>query len=331
MDQPPRPERIQAIQQGSQDWFALLAGMQLDLFTPLADRALSAPELAGELGADAGKLSLLLYALVVAGLLTVQDGRFALGEEAAQFLVRGRPVYLGSAHTLWAEFGQAGLRTAESVRTGVAQAKHDYPAMTEAELLATLGGLHAGALGRGRALAGRYDFGACRALLDAGGGSGGLSIALAEACPELRATVAELPNVVPVARRFVAEAGLADRIDAVAVDLLREPVPGAYDAAVLSFVTQVLGADDARAVLRTVARSLRPGGAVYLIAQMLDDSRLTPAAAARLNVIFLNFYDGGQAYTEGEYRAWLADAGFVDISREPDLAGSGLIRARLPV
>src|SRR4051794_33128882 len=171
--------------------------MQLDLFTPLDDGAMRADELAAALDVDAGKLSLLLYALVVAGLLTVEDGRFANTAEAARSLVRGKREYMGSIHTIWAEIGAACLQTAESVRTGVPQARHNYGAMSEDELLSTLGGLHAGGLERGRALAARYDLSQCRTLLDAAGGSGGVSIGLVEACPALHATIAELPNVVP--------------------------------------------------------------------------------------------------------------------------------------
>ena len=180
----------------------------------------------------------------------------------------------------------------------------------------------------GRTLAARYDFGGCRALLDAGGGSGGGSIGLVEAWPQLRATVAELPIVIPVAARFIGEAGLRGRIDAVAVDLVREPPPGRYDVAVLACLLQVLSAADARRVLRHVAAALRPGAPVYLINQVLDESRLTPIEAARTNLIFLNFYDGGQSYTEGEYRAWLSEAGFDAITREEGLGGIDLIRAR---
>jgi len=32
---------------------------------------------------------------------------------------------------------------------------------------------------------------------------------------------------------------------------------------------------------------------------------------------FLSIYDHGQAYTEQEYRDWLAEAGFVDFERVP--------------
>lgn len=46
MAQVPRPTRIQEIQEASREWFALLAGAQLDLFTPLADGPMRAGELA---------------------------------------------------------------------------------------------------------------------------------------------------------------------------------------------------------------------------------------------------------------------------------------------
>jgi SAM-dependent methyltransferase len=323
-----QPQRIFEMNQAAQEWFALLAGMRLDLFTPLDARPMRADELATALGADAEKLGLLLHALVVAGLLTVEDGRFANTPEAAQFLVRGKPGYMGSAHTLWEEFGYAGLKTAESVRTGVPQARHQYDEMTEEELYVTLGGLHAAGLAKGRALAARGEFAAYRAVLDAAGGSGGVSIALAEAFPALRLTIAELPGVVPVSRRFVAEAGKGAQIRAVPCDLVRDGVAGQYDAAIASLLLQVLSADEARAVLRHIARALRPGGTVYLLNSVLDDTRVTPAPAARMNTLFLSFYDHGQAYTEGEYRAWLAEAGFVDIAREDEVARSTLIRAR---
>ncbi|MDQ6834409.1 MAG: class I SAM-dependent methyltransferase [Chloroflexota bacterium] len=327
MAQVARPARIVGMDERNRSAFALLAAMQLDLFTPLADGPMRAEKLAGLLDVDAEKLSLLLYVLVVDGLLTVKDGQFANTEETDQFLVRGKPAYMGSVHTLWSELASAYLKTAESVRTGIPQARHNYGEMGEADLLVTLGGLHPGALSKGRALAARYDFSSCRSMLDVAGGTGGLSIGLVEACPTLHATIAELPGVIPLARRFVAEAGMQDRIDAVAVDLLHDAISGQFDVAVVNILIQVLSAEDAQTALRTIGRAVRSGGRIFVIGNVLDDSRLAPATAVRANIAFLNFYDGGQSYTEGEHRAWLTDAGFVDITREEEVNGIGLIRA----
>jgi hypothetical protein len=320
--------RINELQDASTAWCAVLAGMQLDLFTPLDSAPLRASELAAVLDVDAGKLGLLLYALVVVGLLIVEDGRFANTPESAQFLVRGKASYMGGRHGLWTEFAEAALKTAASVRTGCAQAKHNYAAMSEAELLITLGGLHDGAVDTGRELAERFDFGAYRTVLDVGGGSGGVSIGLMQTCPAVQVTIAELPSVVPIAQRYVAEAGLLEGIAIVASDVLHDRVPGPFDAAVVCNLLQVLSADEAQTALHHVGQSLRPGGTVYILAILLDDSRISPAADALFNVVFLNFYDAGQSYTESEYRAWLGAAGFVDITRQTLSDGHGLLVAR---
>ena len=66
--------------------FAMLAGMQLDLFTPLKDGPMSAGALASQMDVRPEKLSPLLYALVTARLLTVDDGIFSNTPEADKFL-----------------------------------------------------------------------------------------------------------------------------------------------------------------------------------------------------------------------------------------------------
>ncbi len=75
-----------------------------------------------------------------------------------------------------------------------------------------------------------------------------------------------------------------------------------------------------------------PGGVVHLVTQVLDDSRLSPEDAVGFNLVFLNIYDHGQAYTEQEYRDWLAEAGFVDFERVPLPSNpkSSIITARKP-
>jgi DNA-binding IclR family transcriptional regulator len=79
---------------------ALLAGMQLGVFTALGERDLSAEQVAAQIGCDAGRLSRLLYALAHVGLLEVTGGRFRNGIEAAEVLVAGKPGFIGGAHEL---------------------------------------------------------------------------------------------------------------------------------------------------------------------------------------------------------------------------------------
>ena len=50
--------------------------------------------------------------------------------------------------------------------------------------------------------------------------------------------------------------------------------------------------------------------------------------ASSLN--FLNIYDGGQSFTEGEYRQWLDEAGFEDTERVVLPNGNSIITAKKP-
>jgi 2-hydroxy-4-(methylsulfanyl)butanoate S-methyltransferase len=93
-----QPTTMQQLASAVYPSFAMLAGMQLDVFTPLNDGPLTAAQLADVLGVNAEKLSRLLYALVTAELLTVDGDRFANTHEAQQFLINGKPTYLGGRH-----------------------------------------------------------------------------------------------------------------------------------------------------------------------------------------------------------------------------------------
>lgn len=305
--------------------FAMLAGMQLDVFTPLADGPMTAEELAARLDLRADKLEPLLYALVTAEMLTVERGRFANTDESAHFLVKGNPSYIGGQRDAFADLWSATLNTAESIRQGKPQAKHDFAAMSRDELAAFIRSLDAGAGAAARRLMRSHDFSRFAHVLDAGGGSGGLAVALCRQLTELRATVADLPSVAAITRECIAEAGMTQRIAVQDADLVTTPPHGPFDAAVLRSFIQVLSRDDAAAVIRNVGAAVASGGQIFIVGRMLDDSRVSPLDAVAANVMFLNIYDDGQAYTEGEHRRWLESAGFQDIAREPLSGGYSII------
>lgn len=308
--------------------FALLAGMKLDLFTPLKDGPLSAEELAGAIGVRTEKLTPLLYALVVSGLLTVEEDHFANTPEANYYLVRGRPAYIGERHKLWSWIWNAELQTAESIQSGVPQAKYDYTAMSKAELETFFRGTIAGAARSGRILVEQFDFSTYYSLLDAAGGSGGLAIAVTETYPHLSAWVVDLPSVTPFTRQFVDEAGASDRVKVISGDIVREPITGSYDVAILRAVIQVFSAEDARQVIKNVGAAVKPGGSIYILGDILDDTRLSPPNSVASNLVFINVYDEGQAYTEQEHKEWLVEAGFTEFGRAPLADGNEVIFGR---
>jgi hypothetical protein len=73
---------------------------------------------------------------------------------------------------------------------------------------------------------------------------------------------------------------------------------------------------------------LSPGGYIYILGAVLDDSRLSPPGTVSFNLVFLNVYDAGEAYTEQEYRRWLEEAGFGHIERVILPDGNSIIAAQ---
>jgi len=312
-DEPDQPTTINAIVDQVPKAYALLAGLKLDLFTALRDGPLTAGELARAVGGEPRRLGSLLSYLVAAGLLTASGDLFANAPEADRYLVRGRPGGLARFEWMWSELWSANATTAESIRAGRALANHDYAAMAPDELATVYRSFDGGARDAGAWLAETFDFSTCQTFLDAGGGSGGLSVALAERYPHLQATVADLPSVVPIAERFIREAGGTERVRTLGVDLLAQPLSGSYDAAALVHCVQVFGPEDAGRVVRHVGTALRPGGVLYLLGFALEDTRLGPEPGLWFNFMSIGFYDHGRANTLAEYRAWLEQAGFGEV------------------
>ena len=327
---PPRPETIDRLGNAVYPSFAMLAGMQLGLFTPLGKGPMTAEQIAKALDVRANTLIPLLYALVTAELLTVDGDHFANSPEADHFLVRGKPAYIGARHENLSIRWTTTLKTAESIATGFPQAKIDYAGMSASELESHYRGFYLATIAAVRALLERYDFSAYRTLLDVGGGTGGLSIAATEACPQLKATVLDLPTVTPFTQRFVEEAGAAGRVQVMAADVVSGPLTGSFDAAVLANLIQVLPRGQARSALRNVGQVVKPGGDIFILGFVLDESSLSPPEAIGFNLLALNIFDEGQAYTEQEHRDWLSEAGFEGFERLVLPDGRSILKARKP-
>jgi SAM-dependent methyltransferase len=327
-NQVPRPDTINKLRFAADGAFAMLAGMQLDVFTPLKAGPMTAEQLAAAIGVGPARLRLLLYVLVVAGLLTESDGRFANTDEANQFLVKGEPSYMGNRHAAIAMRWRENFKTADSIRSGFPKAKLDFSNAPPEQLETFLRNINASTVPSARALIQKADFSSVKTLLDVGCGGAGMAITIAKACPHINATAIDLAQVVPIAQKIVSEEGAAERVKVIAADVVNGGLLGTYDAAVLRAFLQVLSPEDARRALQNIGAVLDPGGRIFIIGQILDDWRRSPLDAVGFNLTFINFFDEGESYTESEHRDWLTGAGFVDIERSLLPDGGSLMTAR---
>jgi len=281
------------------------------------------------LGVGSAKLRPLLYALVIAGLVNAEGDSFSNTDAANQYLVKGSSSCVVEIHELLSTMWHAALKTADSIRTGLPQAKINYSDMSQDELRQFFRGEHPYAIEYARDLLETYDFSSYSTLLDVGGGSGGLAIAVTEACPHIEATVVDLQTVTQVTQQYIDEAGAGNRVKVVTADMVRDSLPGPYDAAVMNAFIHVLSPDDACRAIKNVSQVMNPGGDIYIRGYgIIDNSRISPSKLVGFNLVYINVYDEGQAYTEQEYRNWLEEAGFDSFRRNILADGSSIITAR---
>ena len=310
---------------------ALAAAVRLGLFDALAPGALPLERLAERIGVANRPLGHLVRALVAMQLLVEGPGGIELSAEAATELVKDEPGSLCGLIDLEVEnfltpglILEAILRDAPSVYGGADpwEAHRGDPERARAFTAA----MHAISLRPGEALAERLDFARGGRLLDLGGGSGALSIALARRWPELRCTLVDLPEVCSLAEQYVAAAGLERRVETLAADFFDDPLPLA-DWVLLSQILHDWSPRRGEALLRQVRGLLRPGGRVLVHEKLVEDDGRGPLANALVDLDMLVWTEG-QQYSPRSLARLLRRSGFEVVSRSRTTGYWSVVEAR---
>jgi SAM-dependent methyltransferase len=173
-------------------------------------------------------------------------------------------------------------------------------------------------------LAGQVPLDQARLLLDVGGGTGIYSIACLEKYSQLRAIVWDRPQVLKVAREFAARYGFQDRLECRPGDMFTDPVPEGCDVHLLSNVLHDWDVLQCRALVRRCADALPPGGRLLIHDVFLNDGLDGPLPVALYSAALFRLTEG-RAYSEAEYRGWVAEAGLVPETVVPTLIHCGVL------
>lgn len=323
------PDDFQKTLRGFQESRVLLTAIDLDLFTAIGAGA-DAGRVAAAMRTDPRATEALLNALVAMELLEKRDGIFFNGPVAARFLVAGAPHDSRAAlrHTvnLWTRWSTL----TDCVRAGTAVA---FEEMTEAApewTDAFIAAMHKNAAARAPLVVRAAGVEGVRRVLDLGGGSGAYAIAFAQASPELRAEVFDLPNVIPITRRHIEAAGLADRMTTRPGDLRVDEYGAGHDLVFISAICHMNSPDENLEMLRKVHAALEPAGRIVIQDFILGPDKTSPKIGALFALNMLVGTKGGSSYSEDEYAGWLRSAGFVEV-RRVDLPGpTALMIGRKP-
>jgi SAM-dependent methyltransferase len=263
-----------------------------------------------------------------------EDAAYRLAPDAADYLVRGRPGWLGGLVDLEIESFLSPANLLEALRAGEARVYGDADpweahAADPEKARRFTEAMHSVSARPAAGLAEAVDFSGVRSLLDVGGGSGALSLAIARAWPAVRCTILDLAVVCPFAREYAAKANLADRVVAQPGDMFGEPFPAGHDAVLLSQILHDWSFETGAELLAKAHAALPPGGLLVIHEKLVDDDGSGPLANALVHLDML-LWTEGQQYTEVELRAAVAAAGFpaASIERRPTAGYWSAVTAR---
>ena len=308
----------------------LLTADDLGVFDRLAEQPRTAADLAEATGLPPDSAERLLTGLCALGIVERQPGgRYANGPEAAEQLVRGEPGYIGAmfdhlrevVYPAWGNLKGA-LREKESDRLRPATDGHAAPHGEQEEvasgavyddpesLRAFMEGMHAITYeAAAKFAANAPELEDVEHIVDLGGASGALLIALAEQFPHLRGTVFDLPPVRPIAEGFFREQNLEDRLHFQEGDFFDDPLPTGADAYSLGFILHDWDHASGTYLLKKIAEALPPGGLLIIGESLLDEDRTGPLHVARNNLNMM-VVARGRERTLSEYRDWIQACGF---------------------
>jgi 3-hydroxy-5-methyl-1-naphthoate 3-O-methyltransferase len=322
------PAELLEIAVGYQKSQTLFTFAELKIPDLLAHREMSANELAEKLGIHPLAMERFLNACAAIGLLRRHGDFFANSDLTKNLLVEGGENYLGGqlkryqnrSYPQWEKLTEH-LR---DWKYGAGVDKNPEADDQGAEAMAEQHNL---ALLHGHALAESFDFSGFSQLLDLGGGSGAMSIALCEKLPHLRATVFDLPENIAKAEEMIAEKNLQKRIKCVGGDILKDDLPEDFDVALLANLLAVFDAETNKELFGKIYEKLPAGGAALVSGWILDEDRTSPEVAVLfcLEDICWNAPDVERTFTT--YREWLESANFEEITIKTYFEPTKLISA----
>ncbi|NDH60661.1 MAG: methyltransferase domain-containing protein [Alphaproteobacteria bacterium] len=313
--------RLQKMAQAYWESAALMAAVELEVFTAIAHGQDTIASVAKAVGISERNAERLLTVLVAMTLLTRDGDRFANAADVERFLVKDSDRYAGPwilfTKPRWAAFGELStrLRKPEENRLGA------YVDFTVEDARRYHAATYSIGMGAARLFSRSVDLKGRKLLLDLGGGSGAYSIVATQTFPGLKAILLDLPPVAVVAKEYIAANNADDRVTTLPGDFTRTEFPQGVDVVVMASNLPQYEPDLIRLVVGKAFAALVPGGEMHLIGETLHDDRRGPLSAALWGLNEAIQHSTGLAHTESEVKGYLQGAGFAGVAVHPFVPG----------
>jgi SAM-dependent methyltransferase len=326
----PTPERFFNAVNAYELTEAVKAAVELEVFTGIAEGNVTPAKLANRCQAAERGLRILCDFLCIHGFIAKENGQYALAPDAALFLDRRSPAYLGGTleFMLTMHLRQAHEHLAEAVRRGgtalgagtlepenpdwVRFARGMTPlAYKPAELAAT-------ELRKG---------GEAHKVLDISASHGMYGILVAKVNPTAQIYASDWKNVLEVAQKNAEAAGVADRYHLLPGSAFETDFGADYDLILVPNFLHHFDAATSTALMRKVYAALKPGGRAAIVDFVPNADRISPPTAAAFSLMMLATTPSGDAYTFNELKKFATDAGFACVELASQVGISDLVVA----
>ena len=299
-----------------QELLILGAAVKTGIIEALHSKLMTVEDLARELNCNTRAVWMVTEALVELSYLVREDGGLRLGDQAASMLFdENAPNYTGFAFMHRYNIINSWIHLPEIIRSGI-----PYPREKESKDLPffmasmTRSALQSAAEITGFCLGGAQE-GA--RVLDIGGGP--LTYARAFAALGAQVTILDLPSVVDYMSSSLKE---NENIQMVPGDFNLGLPQGPYDLVFMGNICHIIGERGNKELFKKAASVLPKGGKAAIV----DFIRGTGPQAAIFGVNMLANTPEGGVWSFEQYSAWLAEAGFGEVTLQ-ELAGRQLLLA----
>jgi 2-polyprenyl-3-methyl-5-hydroxy-6-metoxy-1,4-benzoquinol methylase len=309
----PNPMRIFQTLNAFQQTAALRAAIELDVFTAIGEGQNTIAQIAQRANASERGTRILCDNLTILGFLTKNSTHYALAPDAAMFLDRRSPAYMGSAARFLnaPEMLHAYDHLTEAVRKGGTAMDGDGTVTPEnpiwvefARSMAPMMVMPAQAIAEMAA-----GSGPCR-VLDIAAGHGLFGVTIARHNPQAEIVALDWPSVLEVAKENARKAGVDSRYSTIAGSAFEADFGSGYDLVLLTNFLHHFDMPTCEALLRKVHAALAPGGRAVTLEFVPNDDRISPTEAAFFSLIMLGSTPHGDAYTFAEFDRMFRSAGF---------------------
>jgi hypothetical protein len=311
----PSPEHIFQTLNAHQQTSVLKTGIELDLFTAIDEGNHRAENIASFVKASLRGVRILCDYLTIMGFLAKEEGEYSLSTDAALFLSKRSPAYMGTiVDFLGNETHHRNLgKLTEAVRRGgtvgdkgdnlvpnddlwVSFARSMAPLMVPPAMFIAQ-------------LVRAQDAQPMR-VLDIAAGHGTFGITIAKQNPKATVTAVDWPAVLEVAKENAQRAGVANRYRAQPGSAFDINFGEGYDVVLLTNIFHHFDQETCVRLMQRVHQALKVDGKAVTLEFVPNEDRVTPPAAASFSLQMLIGTDAGDAYTFSEYQEMFQKAGF---------------------